>query len=909
MSKYTIVFLTVLMCMFGIYNFTTDIGVTSNIKNTQYANYLTTATHDAAKEMSSEATNSITLPTQSDRARVVNTFYRSLMMDFNYTTQEDEQKLHAYVPVIAMIDTNGYYICYNENYKESTGVTMRSVITTINTWTKTVQDGSVTYLIRYYLGHNVDVTVIPASGEQKTYSGSYGEVYQKLGSPSVLKDLGFDSTEAANRGTADTDAKFEKYQRAVIIPDIQQKIEYYINNHNKVATSYATNYTFEMPQTSNDDWVRLIQNPTVIAFLQGVRVSNTQDYLNIYSLGGGEVKKQNFTTYTTDAGGNTTYTEGSSAGAGGYVPGSNAAAQNGGTAQDNTSKTKATVSHVHVGNPNTYGGCYTVPVFHTHDSSCYTVVDHVHYNRLGIAVPDSYMLDTNRLGETPLTARDAKGNKIYVDDGTAESKEIQTCYTVPVYHQHTDDCYEIIYHHHTGNPTTGGRCYGEAVYHQHTAACYSNATTTTYTLTKNIYHKHTYPVIHYGRLSDPTFDTEDADEAGQYTDAYQMYAATDDTCYQATYSNVTLTWNVRRINLHTGISDNITLQTYNNEGATQVYTAVSKKGDQRVWFDDDYEYIGTLANDVPAPTTTHDWDNSVDSIGNRKWKFMQVDQEPICGMTEETIVGTEPILDKNGNPMTFTTTKPGKLICGKTTDTVEYYRPNCGYTDLWNMSDVDKQAYVKNQTTYSWDGTAKVTVLDTKTGNATDKTTTTDVTDFQTGDSSNATYGIKNTNIGDTATFTVYYDSNMNNLSVDSIKDSGVPKDANGDYALFKYEYTVKLSSKSSFRDEFTNRSIEGKRLLCGYDTEEKLKTPIGYKRSCGLATGDIDHTYLSCGKLDEDEINAKLASFTTTEEKNSFIASDQYKKSIAKYSIGCGFYEGQEITEDQQKALEATVK
>lgn len=54
------------------------------------------------------------------------------------------------------------------------------------------------------------------------------------------------------------------------------------------------------------------------------------------------------------------------------------------------------------------------------------------------------------------------------------------CYTNPVYHEHSDDCYDIVrhshtdscytpvYHVHTGDPETGGGCYTLPVYHVHT---------------------------------------------------------------------------------------------------------------------------------------------------------------------------------------------------------------------------------------------------------------------------------------------------------------------------------------------------------------------------------------------------------------------------------------------------------
>ena len=175
MSKYLLAFLSVVLITFGIYSFTTDINTAAETKNSQYASYLAAATHDAAKEIQSETTGNVSMPTASDRERVANTFFNSLKLDFGYTTEEDMQKLHIYVPVLAMIDSDGYYICFNQQYADEAGhMVVTESITPINTWTK--QSGN--YIARYYLGNNLDVT--ETGDTSQMYSGTYDFVYEQL---------------------------------------------------------------------------------------------------------------------------------------------------------------------------------------------------------------------------------------------------------------------------------------------------------------------------------------------------------------------------------------------------------------------------------------------------------------------------------------------------------------------------------------------------------------------------------------------------------------------------------------------------------------------------------------------------------------------------------------------------------
>ena len=456
MSKYLLAFLSVVLITFGIYSFTTDINTAAETKNSQYASYLAAATHDAAKEIQSETTGNVSMPTVSDRERVANTFYNSLKLDFGYTTEEDMQKLHIYVPVLAMIDSDGYYICFNQQYADETGhMAVTESITPINTWTK--QSGN--YIARYYLGNNLDVT--ETGDTSQMYSGAYDFVYEQL------KDSA-DADALASLGLTGKEEDFQEAKRSVIIEDIQQKIEYYINQNNDFAAEYTPSYTFTMPQTDNDDWTRLIENPTCIAFLQGIRVTNGRDYLNIYSIGGGEVKKQTVVGFTDSDTSKTYNTAGVDKDSDGYVPTSKAAAKDASDGDTIINKEPTTVEdlvpHKHWGNPSVTRssdeiGCYTKPVYHVHTTECYTRFNHRHFDQDGNELNESvewvgtdgkYYDKNNREIPKSLAVRSGV-------DAHADYKRKVNCFKGEVHHTHTDACYKIKYHKHTNS------CYRETV--------------------------------------------------------------------------------------------------------------------------------------------------------------------------------------------------------------------------------------------------------------------------------------------------------------------------------------------------------------------------------------------------------------------------------------------------------------
>lgn len=450
MSKYLMAFLTVVLVTFGIYSFTVDINTAADTKNGQYASYLTAATHDAAKEIQSSTTGQVTMGTASDRKRVSNAFFNSLKLDFGYTTEEDMQKLHVYVPVLALIDSDGYYICFNQKYADEHAVSsVTESITSINTWTK--QNDK--YMVRYYLGSNVDVT--DKSNLAKSYSGTYDVVYKEM------TDAGVSASDISEFGLTGNEDDFRTVQRSVIIEELQEKIEYYINKNNDFAAEYTPSYTFTMPQTNKDDWTRLIENPTCIAFLQGIRVSNGSDYLNIYSMGGGEVKKQSVVGVANNDDETKTYnTGGVTKTDTGYVPTAKDAAKNASSSDTFVDQEPTTVvekvAHKHWGSSlitrsSDEIGCYTKPVYHTHTTECYTRYNHRHFDSAGneliedvdwISVDGKYYdKDDN---EIPASRAIKTGDNVSSDYETKKN-----CFTEKILHVHTDDCYKIVYHQHT----------------------------------------------------------------------------------------------------------------------------------------------------------------------------------------------------------------------------------------------------------------------------------------------------------------------------------------------------------------------------------------------------------------------------------------------------------------------------
>ncbi len=283
LSNYVIVFISIAACMILISFMNIDIAQKANTTNIEYANKLTSACYDAAKTMNSENIDRYgkVWNDADDLNETLTVFYNSLVYSFDWDNEGRVDEMSIYTPVVCMIDYDGYYISHNVVFNTTGTVTIpsdadkRNGLTSLNTWTKSYSG----VLLRYYLNDNVEVYCLDGS----VYSGNRIDVYKD-----ILTDKP-GSTEASVLDFIADDEKFNSEKNELIVREINEQCEYYINQHNILGSNDDYTYTFEMPEIEGEDWNRLLQNPTVISFLQGYSSSADNKLLNVYALGGGEL--------------------------------------------------------------------------------------------------------------------------------------------------------------------------------------------------------------------------------------------------------------------------------------------------------------------------------------------------------------------------------------------------------------------------------------------------------------------------------------------------------------------------------------------------------------------------------------------------------------------------------------------
>lgn len=276
-SSYLVSFLLLFTLLFGVVASHTTLASQYGITSHQYSQNLTRACQDAVS-CNTTAENNCLFDTKNKRTKAVTTFYKTLSDGFNMTYDSNaQQELTLHVPLLCLIDNDGYYIVYNVFHDGDSGRELSQTITPINTWAVSGQNQD--YNIRYYLNDVVEVTE-NSTGLVKT--GSYKEVYDYFGRPVGLSLL-------------DESVYYEE-KYSYITKDMEEKLEHYINQYNYtvnrmsdgIRSEFGLYYTFTLPEISNADWTGLLSRPSCTAFLQGVKIEGSSQYINVYAMSRGK---------------------------------------------------------------------------------------------------------------------------------------------------------------------------------------------------------------------------------------------------------------------------------------------------------------------------------------------------------------------------------------------------------------------------------------------------------------------------------------------------------------------------------------------------------------------------------------------------------------------------------------------
>jgi hypothetical protein len=229
-----------------------------------------------------EGMNSLTI----NKEKAVNVFFNSIYSTLNITDNPEKQTLiKNYVPVIVVTCEDGYYIYYTDEYIGSDHYSYFN-----KRWSEKIpfyyEDNDFIYsftltdkLTLYDKNGLLDVTK-----EETIFTIDYHEL-------SISKKYK-NFREQKSEHFLLNEEKFNLIRKNTIISSIENSLTYYCNKHNNIAHQFGITYNFAMPTIDNSDWVRSIDNPSIMVMFQGypygVGVGGTY---NRFDIAGSIIKK------------------------------------------------------------------------------------------------------------------------------------------------------------------------------------------------------------------------------------------------------------------------------------------------------------------------------------------------------------------------------------------------------------------------------------------------------------------------------------------------------------------------------------------------------------------------------------------------------------------------------------------
>ncbi|PKM51543.1 MAG: hypothetical protein CVV02_06300 [Firmicutes bacterium HGW-Firmicutes-7] len=235
-------------------------------KKVEMNHILDTATQDGVTVLVGEGDGSkISL----NKEKCLESFYNTLYVNFGIVgDQHAKEKIKGYIPVIVIIEYDGYTTLASETFLGKDGFKqIQPVWQPKKVFAYTTDDYIYGFTVEDYITvYNIE-TGIFLEGRQK-------DLKEQIES-SLLQD----------------EELFDKVRRRTIIETLQREINYYINRHNEVAKHYGLSYQFTLPVIADEDWYRTVDDIGMLVFFQGMPMGIDGAYYNNYALGGAQVIK------------------------------------------------------------------------------------------------------------------------------------------------------------------------------------------------------------------------------------------------------------------------------------------------------------------------------------------------------------------------------------------------------------------------------------------------------------------------------------------------------------------------------------------------------------------------------------------------------------------------------------------
>jgi hypothetical protein len=245
-----------------------------NLQNIAYKNmvidrYLDTAVVDASEAM---IIRGIKRQTVISRDNGLNAFFRTLFANFKILDNDSaKNKLMVYIPVVIVVDYDGYWVWSIEEYANGDGEKEQQMVwKPKKPYTYESNDFVYTFTLDSY------VKVLDLASNE-FYEGYRQDLETIL--PGVI---------------IQQDEVFEAVRKKAIIEALKKDVNIAINTHNIYAKRFGITYRFSPPSISDGDWYRNIEDVGFLAFFQGIPIGLGGEHYNSFSLGAARIVRNDY---------------------------------------------------------------------------------------------------------------------------------------------------------------------------------------------------------------------------------------------------------------------------------------------------------------------------------------------------------------------------------------------------------------------------------------------------------------------------------------------------------------------------------------------------------------------------------------------------------------------------------------
>lgn len=241
-SNYVIMFCILFLGFVLVTNSSTNALDTITKKQIDYNNAVDTAIEDAAQQVVNQDDNRGVL---KDRDIILQNYFLSLYSSLgSLSDASSQQMIQLYTPVFIIVDNDGFYVNYCDEINGGTNF------------------GRV-WSTKYPFGYD---------------SGAYSYAFRLDGTMTVLNK----STNAVTVGTykdirsaitgticsTKTEDEVNKIIHTIAVSELTDKMENFINRHNKIAKNSGLNYQFSMPVIEDSTWSSTLEGTSIFAIFQ-----------------------------------------------------------------------------------------------------------------------------------------------------------------------------------------------------------------------------------------------------------------------------------------------------------------------------------------------------------------------------------------------------------------------------------------------------------------------------------------------------------------------------------------------------------------------------------------------------------------------------------------------------------------